>query len=179
MVQSSCKPEEETEEVNEETQEEVVVITREEVPEDTEESKLATSESPVMVETEEPTETEAKDTSMKMEDLQGEDEAVVFEMEPANVSMGNISMEQIDVTEESFEQASDLVVLTPMEEAQNEVGTEAETEETAEDFNEKIETAANQVTVDSIEGAISEVTNSNEIESVEEPKDGDVEDQIN
>ena len=166
--------EKEVEEVNEETTEEVVVVTKEEV----QESKLTTSESPVMVETEEPSDTEAKDTSMKLEDLQGEDEAVIFEMEPVNVSMGNVSMEQIDVTEESFEQASDLVVLTPMKEAENEVGSEEigddVQEETTEDNNEEIQTVANQVIADSIEGAITEVTKSDEIESVEESEDGDV-----
>ena len=183
MVQSACKPsdsedeveEEEVEEVNEETTEEVVVVTKEEI----QDSKLSNSESPVMVENEEPTEIEAKDTSMKLEDLQGEDEAVVFEMEPANVSMGNVSMEQIDVTEESFEQASDLVVLTPTEKNENEVETEEKSEEITEDLNEEIETAANQVIADSIEGAISEVTNLNEIvedKFVEETEDGAAED---
>ena len=183
MVQSACKPndsegevlEEEVEEVNEETTEEVVVVTKEEI----QDSKLSNSESPVMVENEEPTEIEEKDTSMKLEDLQGEDEAVVFEMEPANVSMGNVSMEQIDVTEESFEQASDLVVLTPTEKAENEVETEEKGEEITEDLNEEIETAANQVIADSIEGAISEVTNLNVLNEsafVEETEDGAAED---
>ena len=162
--------EKEVEEVNEETTEEVVVVTKEEV----QDLKLSTSESPIMVET------EAQDTSMKLEDLQGEDEAVIFEMEPVNVSMGNVSMEQIDVTEESFDQASDLVVLTPTEQGENEVGSEGigddVKEETTEDNSEEIQSAANQVIADSIEGAINEVTKSDEIESVEESEDRDVKD---
>ena len=110
------------------TTEEVVVVTKEDV----QDIKPTTSDSPVIVETDELAETEAKDTSMKLEEiLQGEDEPVVFETEPANVSMGNISMEQIDVTEESFEQPSDLVVLTPTKEV-SEPNTKPEAEPEAE-----------------------------------------------
>ena len=162
MVQSTCLPSDSEEDVSEtknekdkvETTEEAIVVTQEDV----QNSKIATntSNSPVLIETEPPQE---KDTSLelKLEDLEAEDEEVVYEIEPANVSMANVSMEQIDVTEESFEQASDLVVLTP---------TKDESQENIPGNNEEssaeIEAAASQVIAESIEGALTEVTNSNE-----------------
>ena len=184
------------------TTEEVVVVTKEDV----QDIKPTTSDSPVIIETDELAETEAKDTSMKLEEiLQGEDEPVVFETEPANVSMGNISMEQIDVTEESFEQPSDLVVLTPTKEvseaepntkpeAEPEAEPDAEPEAKSEALPEAIdsrpealpdavddsiergisdsndiETAANCITADSIEGAISEINSEAINEEAEVP----------
>ena len=172
MVQSTCPPsdseennsETKIERNNVETTEEAIVVSQEDV----QDSKIATntSDSPVLVEAEPPQE---KDTSLelKLEDLEAEDEEVVYEMEPANVSMANISMEPIDVTEESFEQPSDLVVLTPTKHENQENITVDDEKVSAE-----IQTAANQVIADSIEGAITEVTSSNETTDINEIADG-------